>query len=98
MKKTKTLEPEFKGSFVVLNEKGLHARPCSELVKLASKFTSRVWIEFGSRRVDGKSLLGLLTLAISSGSEVFVIAQGPDAKEAVLSIQKLAQESFFHDY
>lgn len=98
MKKTKILDQESKGSFVVLNDKGLHARPCSELVKLASKFTSRMWIEFGSRRVDAKSLLGLLTLAISSGSEVFVIAQGPDAQEAVLGIQKLARESFFHDY
>lgn len=85
-------------TFTVLNDKGMHARPCSELVKLAAKFTSRIWIEVGSRRVDAKSLLGLLTLAAEYGSEINVIAEGEDSEQAVKSIQKLAQKKFYQSY
>lgn len=96
--KKQSLNQLCKGSFVVLNSKGLHARPCSELVKLAATFRSRIWIEVGTHRVDAKSLLGLLTLAIHSGTEVFVIAEGCDANEAVARIQKLAEQKFLHEY
>lgn len=86
------------GSFIVLNDKGLHARPCSELVKLAARFTSKIWVEYGSRKVDAKSLLGLLTLAISAGSEVRLIAEGSDAQEAIHEIESLASNRFYHHY
>ncbi len=86
------------GSFVVLNDKGMHARPCSELVKVAARFSSKIWVEVASRRVDAKSLLGLLTLAISAGSEVRLVAEGEDAQEAINEIEALASNRFYHHY
>lgn len=67
---------------LIVHPQGMHARPAALFVQLAKKFQSRITIVKGRTRVDGKSIMGLLTLALESGSEVKLIADGPDAQEA----------------
>lgn len=86
------------GSFVVLNDKGLHTRPCTELVKCASSFHARVLLHFQNVSVDAKSLLGILMLAATKGSKIEVEAEGDDAEEAVRSIIELASNKFYIHY
>ena len=61
---------------------GLHARPAADFVRLANTFASEVRIKKGRRVVNGKSIMGILTLAAASGSRVIVETEGPDAEEA----------------
>ena len=85
---------QFSDSFIVINEKGLHARPSTELAKLASVFKSEVIIHYEMFSVNAKSLVGVLMLAIDYGDKVKVEAFGEDAEEAVKSIVKLANNKF----
>lgn len=73
----------------LLNASGLHARPASIFVTEASKFQSHVFIEVNGRRVNAKSILGLLTLAIGQGSTITVITEGPDEEEALEALVNL---------
>ena len=82
------------GSFEVRNEKGMHTRPCTELVKTALKFRSKIYLVFDSHQVNAKSLLGVLTLAAIKGSTVKIVAIGDDAQEAVSELETLAESSF----
>ena len=83
-----------KKSFTVLNEKGLHTRPSTELVRLASTFKSEINLTYQDLTVNAKSLLGILMLAAAKGAKVQVDAEGEDAKEAVSAILKLADSKF----
>lgn len=83
-----------KDIFVVLNEKGLHTRPSTELVKCASSFTSEISLSYQDLKVNAKSVLGILMLAASKGAKVHVEAEGDDADGAVDAILKLAQNKF----
>lgn len=67
---------------LIVHPQGMHARPAALFVQLAKKFQSQITIAKGRQRVDGKSIMGLLTLALEAGSEVKVIADGPDAQDA----------------
>lgn len=78
----------------IVNRLGLHARAATQLVSCASGFSSSVWISLGSRRVNGKSIMGVLTLAATTGSEVLVEAEGEDAEEAVAAVVKLIENRF----
>lgn len=78
----------------IVNEMGLHARPAALLVKLASKYQSDIWLVSGSAEVNGKSIMGVLTLAAECGSEIMVKADGSDAEEAVRSIVGLIESGF----
>ena len=78
----------------IVNEMGLHARPAALLVKLASKFESKIWLVNGTSEVNGKSIMGVLTLAAECGSEILVKADGVDADEAVVSIVELTNSGF----
>ncbi|WP_026508981.1 MULTISPECIES: HPr family phosphocarrier protein [unclassified Butyrivibrio] len=66
---------------------GLEARPVAELVQLASRFDSTVHIEAQSKKVNAKSIMGMMTLSLSSGEEVTVIADGSDEKDAVAGME-----------
>ena len=88
------MEKKVKASFVVNNDKGLHTRPSTELVKCASKFKSNINLIYRSYTVNAKSLLGILMLAAARGSKIAVEAEGYDAKEAVDSITHLAENRF----
>ena len=67
---------------VIVHPQGMHARPAALFVQLAKRFQSQITVAKGRRRVDGKSIMGLLTLALEAGSEVKLTADGPDAQEA----------------
>lgn len=73
---------------VITNESGLHARPATLFTQLADKFSSKITISFGEKQADAKSILTVLTLGATKGSEVVLKADGPDEAEAV---EKLAE-------
>lgn len=83
-----------KSSFVVMNEKGLHTRPSTELVKCASSFKAQVNLVYQNLTVNAKSLLGILMLAASRGAKIRIEAEGEDAEIAINSIIHLAQNKF----
>lgn len=85
-------------TFVIQNEKGLHTRPSTELVKCASKFKSNIEISFNEITVNAKSILGILMLAACKGSKITASAQGEDAKEALEAIKHLAESKFHIHY
>lgn len=93
---------KFSDSFVVVNEKGLHTRPSTELVKCASVFKSNVTLIYETksetRSVNAKSLLGILMLAAPHGAKITVEAAGDDAEAAVKSILELAKNKFYIKY
>lgn len=78
----------------ILNESGLHARPSSELVKTASKYKSEFFIEMYGYRINGKSILGIMTLAAECGAEMELIVEGPDEEEALKEISELIENKF----
>ena len=83
-----------KGIFIVGNDKGLHTRPSTELVKCAATFKADVKLIHQKIEVNAKSLLGILMLAAAKGSRICIEANGEDAQEAVDSILKLAKSNF----
>ncbi len=78
----------------VKNEAGLHARPASALVKVASRYESEFFIKMYGYKVNGKSILGVMTLAAESGAEMELILDGPDEKEALDVLVKLFENKF----
>lgn len=81
----------------VLNEEGLHARPSATLVKVASRFKSDFYIEMQGYRVNGKSILGVMTLAADYGSEMVLNVSGEDEQEAMEQISGLFEKRFEAD-
>jgi len=78
----------------IINKLGLHARASAKLTKLAGSFTSEVWLTRGERRVNGKSIMGVMMLAAGIGSEVEVEAIGPDADAALAALLALIADKF----
>jgi phosphocarrier protein len=76
---------------IVLNPLGLHARAAARFVHAASGFTSRIRVGRGGREVDGKSIMGLLLLAASRGSEITITADGPDEEAATMALCALIE-------
>lgn len=87
-----------KGRFVVGNDRGLHTRPSTELVRCASSFKSRVYLVYQKHSVNAKSLLGILMLAARKGAKIWIEAEGEDAEAAVESIVNLAKNNFHIKY
>ncbi|MCI8594759.1 MAG: HPr family phosphocarrier protein [Oscillospiraceae bacterium] len=79
---------------VLNNQVGLHARPATFFIQKANEFKSSVWVEVEERRVNAKSLLGVLSLGIVKGTEITVISDGADEKEAVDSLVELVESNF----
>jgi phosphocarrier protein len=67
----------------LVHPQGLHARPAALFVQRASRFGSRVTLKKGRKSVDGKSIMGLLTLAARQGARISLVVDGPDAREAL---------------
>ena len=78
----------------IINKLGLHARAASKLVNCASGFSSQVWISRGEREVNGKSIMGVLTLAASRGTELGLRADGSDEAAAITTIAALIGDYF----
>ena len=83
---------------VVANPQGLHARPADMFVKLAMQFQSTIEVIKDRERVDGKSILSILTLAAGQGEELQIEAKGPDAEEAVRALEEQISKNFADDY
>ena len=73
----------------VNNQVGLHARPATFFIQKSSEFKCGIWVEKNERRVNAKSLLGVLSLGITKGTEITVIADGPDEEEALEALTSL---------
>ncbi|MDX1586952.1 MAG: HPr family phosphocarrier protein [Balneolaceae bacterium] len=78
----------------IVNEAGLHARPAASLVKLAGKYKSDFFIHLHGYRVNGKSILGVMTLAAEKGAELEIELEGPDEEEAAEAIKELIENGF----
>ena len=78
----------------VENQVGLHARPATFFIQKANEFKSSIWVEKEERRVNAKSLLGVLSLGIVKGTEITLIANGPDEEEAVEALATLLASDF----
>jgi phosphocarrier protein HPr len=78
----------------IVNELGLHARPAAEFVKLASSYESDIRLSKDGDSVNGKSIMGVMTLAAECGAELIVRAEGADAEEAVIALEELVTNGF----
>ncbi|MEP0004474.1 MAG: HPr family phosphocarrier protein [Balneola sp.] len=83
-----------KKKITIKNSSGLHARPSAALVKTASKFSSDFFIHFYGYKVNGKSILGVMTLAAEHGAELELEFEGSDEKEAMKTITELIDNKF----
>jgi phosphocarrier protein len=79
---------------LVQNQVGLHARPATFFIQKANEYKSSIWVEKEERRVNAKSLLGVLSLGIVGGTNIRIIADGTDEEQAVASLVELVQSGF----
>jgi phosphocarrier protein HPr len=78
----------------IINKLGLHARASAKLTQVATQFKSDIWIEKSNKKVNAKSIMGVMMLAASQGSDVTITTQGSDEKEALNSIVDLINDYF----
>ena len=79
---------------MVQNQVGLHARPATFFIQKANEFRSSIWIEKEERRVNAKSLRGILSLGIIGGTQIKIIADGADEQAAVNALVELVESGF----
>ena len=84
----------FVKNVIVANQVGLHARPATFFIQKANEFKSSIWVEKEERRVNAKSLLGVLSLGIMGGTNIRIIADGADEQEAVEGLVALVRSGF----
>jgi phosphocarrier protein HPr len=82
------------GDIEIINKLGLHARASAKLTQLASKFKSDVWLTRNKRRVNAKSIMGVMMLAAGKGSVVSLEADGPDEQECFDALVNLINDRF----
>lgn len=82
---------------VVNNQVGLHARPATFFIQKANEFKCSIWLEKDERKVNAKSLLGVLSLGVIKGGEISIIADGDDEERAVDSLVELIESNFGED-
>lgn len=78
----------------IKNELGIHARPAAMFVKLTSKFKADIFVEKDGESVNGKSIMGIMMLAASKGTQIKIKASGTDAEQAVEQIEELINSKF----
>lgn len=86
-----------KKKIVIKNKLGLHARAAVKFMNLANRFASSVWIEKDGNEIDGKSILGILTLAAVQGSEITLKISGPDEERAFHALETLIEDKFHEE-
>ncbi len=79
---------------VVVNELGLHARPASKLVRMAAKHQSSVYITYGSDKINAKSIMGLMMLAVEQGGRILIEVDGEDEEELMEKMLTLIANGF----
>jgi phosphocarrier protein len=80
--------------FIINNKLGLHARPSAQITQAASRYSSEVWISKNGRRVNAKSIMGVMMLAAGQGSVLTVEADGPDETQAMEAVGELISTGF----
>lgn len=75
--------------YTIISAEGLHARPASRLVQIATPFTAEVKLEFNGKQVNMKSIMGVMSLGISKGKEIKIIADGPDEEKLMSAVDEL---------
>jgi phosphocarrier protein HPr len=78
----------------IINKRGLHARASAKLVEAAARFQSQITVSKDGQTVDARSIMGLMMLAASLGCEIALVAEGPDADEAMVAILALVEAKF----
>jgi phosphocarrier protein HPr len=81
--------PLIKKELIVKNKQGLHARPAAVFVQIANKFDARITVRHDDEEVNGKSIMGILMLGAEKDSLIIVEADGDDAQEALVELEKL---------
>jgi len=81
----------------IKNRAGIHARPAALIVNTANQFDADIYLEKDSMRINGKSIMGIITLGASYKTEIVIIAEGPDEVEAIEAIEKLFENRFEED-
>ena len=90
--------PTVQRTITVCHRQGLHARPAALFVRVAKQFQSRITVKKGRKSVDGKSIMGLLTLAAKHGSRISLVIDGPDAREALEQLARFVTEPLPETY
>ncbi|HLE65823.1 MAG TPA: HPr family phosphocarrier protein [Burkholderiales bacterium] len=78
----------------VLNKLGLHARASAKLTQIASRFQSEIWLTRNGRKVNAKSIMGVMMLAAGKGAVILVETDGADAREALAAVVRLIEDRF----
>ncbi|ADL68320.1 MULTISPECIES: HPr family phosphocarrier protein [Thermoanaerobacterium] len=78
----------------IKNKTGLHARPAALFVQAASKFSSQIWVEKENKKVNAKSIMGIMSLGVAQGNTVKLIADGSDEQEAIKALVDLIDSKF----
>lgn len=78
----------------IINRLGLHARASAKLTEIAGRFKSSVWVSRNGRRVNAKSIMGVMMLAAARGSTLVVETEGPDEQEALAAVTRLITSRF----
>lgn len=81
-------------TLTVLNKLGIHARPAAQFVRVASRFQADVTVEKDDESVDGKSIMGLMMLAVGCGAQIKVTAEGADEAETIAALEELVAGKF----
>jgi phosphocarrier protein len=82
------------GSFIISNKLGFHARAAAQFVKLANAYECEIYVYKNGERANGKSILGLLTLAAAKGTTLKIMADGKDEETALFSLRQLIENKF----
>lgn len=83
-----------KVTLIIQNRLGLHARPAALFVQMANRFKSEIEVTKGRTKVNGKSIMGIMTLAAGRGCQISIQATGPDAVKAIAGLTKLIRANF----
>jgi phosphocarrier protein len=79
----------------VNNQVGLHARPATFFIQKANEFKSSIWVEKEERKINAKSLLGVLSLGVIQGTTISIMADGADEEEAIAALTELISSNFY---
>ena len=81
-------------TLLIQNQLGLHARPAALFVQMANRFKSEIEVQKGRTKINGKSIMGIMTLAAGRGSQITIRAKGEDAAKAIAALTKLIRGNF----
>lgn len=85
-----------RSKFKIMHDAGLNARPAALFVQVSSKYNSRIWVQIGSKKVNAKSIMGVMSLGVAKDGEIEVIIEGNDEQKALEALKELIDSNFSH--